>query len=326
MGRFAELMNYFKFDKFPRRVGNPASIVVNNYDEFYAFMRKYSGITPLYTSHNSIPTKTSVYYEQMMWDIDTDHEDTTLEMALQDLRKLVRFYENIDKVVQFSGEGFHLLLRVEASQRDLTLNFSEAIRQYEKEIVDKLNLHTVNTKCGEPVHLFRIPSSLHVDDFKRLGVRYAIPLSLDAVDGPLEKIIQQSQVRNLNMRIDNSECKPLSMERINTLMNNISITFADVAQVDVAINWYEKNDYDIINFARSIWPETLFSNVMSPTATNQMRVLAAIYFFNLIRDLAQGQAFFDRIAEIAKWTNGPNVKRRHYAVEQVFYHQYPVKI
>lgn len=319
-------MSYFHFDKFPRRVGNPASVIVDNYADFYEFLQKYSGITPLYTSHNSLPTKTTVYYEQMMWDIDVDHEGTTLEMALEDLRKLVKFYKGIDKVVQFSGEGFHLLLRVEGSQRTLTLNFSEAVRAYEKEIAEKLGLRTVNTKCGEPVHLFRIPSTLHVDDFKRLGVRYAIPLSLDAIDGPLENIIGQSSKRNLDMRIDNDGCIPMSMNHIDDLMNNITLNFADVAQVDVAINWYDKSDTDILTFAKSIWPDTLFKNVLSPTATNQTRVLAAIYFFNLIHDLAQGQAFFDRIAEIAKWVNGDNIRRRHYAIEQVFYHQYQVKL
>ena len=192
----------YSFTSFPRNVGNPNQVTINDYQSYLMFFKANNGRRPLYTSHNPYNLQTqTILYNQMVWDVDTDKPGSTLQMALQDIRTLAHYFKNYDHLISFSGMGFHFYLKFQPTLLKLDEQLRFNIHDFQSKIKNELNLQTVNLACAEPKRIIRIPGSVYVYHENNNFIvtrKHCIPLNDETLDNSnLQQILQYSYQNDL---------------------------------------------------------------------------------------------------------------------------------
>ncbi len=196
LSRFSNyIYSLYSFDIFPRRVGNPVQSIVNNFNEFEFYISANWGKRPIYTSSNYYEDSV-ILFRNMVWDVDTD-KGNSLEDAYGELKALAEHFKYYNFLMTFSGQGFHFynIFNPELLPIDWKLKYN--MQRFQKDVVEKLGLKTVNTSVAEPKRMIRIPLTPYVYRDKETYIklnRYAIPLSRESLDYSLKEIIRFSEL------------------------------------------------------------------------------------------------------------------------------------
>jgi len=194
----------YSFNKFPRRVGNPFALTVNNYKEYLSFINYHNGKRPLFTAFN-FTVGHQILFENMLWDVDTDSSNgnVTVEDAQNDIRKLDEYFIDYDHLITFSGrKGFHFILKMEPTSMVANESLRYNIREFQNSIKKQLGLRCVNVKSSAPLRVVRIPGTRYVyrgqdNKFYALN-RWCIPINSEVVNRPLEEVIALSEVGDIS--------------------------------------------------------------------------------------------------------------------------------
>lgn len=307
---FKQLMHAYKFDIFPRYVGDPYQKYVTNYEDFYSFLYSHNGIAPLYTTHN--PIDGNIRYIQQFFDLDTDF-GATLEEARQDTIKLYRYFENYDKVMSFSSEGFHFDLRFQG-EYDNVYRLSHSIKAFQEALVSRLSLKSINIICAEPRHLQRVPGTLRASGSAELRRRHCIPLDISTLEQPLEKIIEYS-IKNIWNVEDNTGKELYSLESI--LLDDFPMK-VEVPEDSIKIDVSALSDIQFSQYMKMILEDPLYTKIFSIHPSHMTRVMSAIKLKSFGLSLDDSIMIFDRIAELAQWDDRENIRIRNYQIKYIY--------
>jgi hypothetical protein len=310
--KFKELMSYYKFDIFPRYIGNPYQYYVVNYNDFYSFLYSNNGMTPLYTTHNSVKNNKIIYVQQF-FDLDTDF-GATLEEAQQDLIKLYKYFDKYNKIMSFSSNGFHFYLRFEGNY-DNQYQLSMSIKNFQQNLKNKLNLKSLNLICAEPRHLARIPGTLRGDNDKILGKRHCIPINISLLEEPLDKIIQHSN-KNIWSFEDNEDNKLYDLSSI--LISDVNHVSNEIINENISFNYENLPISTILRYIEMILAEPLYSQIMTSHPSHTTRLMSAIKIKSAGISLDDALKLFDIISKIAKWDDANNKRLREYQIKYIY--------
>ncbi len=317
MTTLKEILEKYSFNFFPRAVGTPYQQIVNSYDELYYFIYLNAPYSPIYISHNAFDNN-YIYYQQMMFDLDTD-TGKTLEDARQDVLKLYKYFDKYQKNVSFSGNGFHFILKFDNQKVDINefRKLSYSVNNFHKNIMKTLNITTNNIVCAEPKHLIRFPGSRHFSDDVELNKRFCIPLSIDILESGLEKIIELSKKRDLTHFEDNDG---KDVYKLSDILTNEEIK--DIPKKEekyYKISGISSLPDDIfLDVIRKILPSSLYSALFTTHPSHNVRVAAAIQMAKVIDSEEEFVNIFDKIAFLAKWDDRENKARRDYQVKYIY--------
>jgi hypothetical protein len=303
-------MHEYKFDIFPRYVGDPYQKYVTNYEDFYSFLYSHNGIAPLYTTHN--PIDGNIKYVQQFFDLDTDF-GATLEEARQDTIKLYKYFENYDKVMSFSSQGFHFDLRFDGKY-DTVYQLSHSIKAFQESLINRLSLKSINIICAEPRHLQRVPGTLRASGSPELRKRHCIPLDISTLEKPLEHIIEYS-IRNKWTVEDNKDKELYPLESI--LLNDFA-TQVEVPEESINIDFTTLSDVQFNQYVKMILEDPLYTRIFSTHPSHMSRVMSAIKFKSFGLSLDAAIVVFDRIADTAKWDDRENTRLRNYQIKYIY--------
>lgn len=329
MVNFKTLMEEYKFDNFPRNVGRVRwdnetktgslfQYQVNSFSEFFHEVWDVAKGHQVYTSHNSVKNGMT-FYRQMAFDVDTDKSGTTLEMALDDMKKLVKYFEKADKMASFSGNGFHFFLRFTEREIPIDVKLRFAIKEFQKNLVERLSLKTVNLSCAEPKRIIRIPGTMHSEDTLEKGLRYCIPVNEELLDEGMDAILLASKKRDVNHYFDNKDKQKLSLDKMLRLGENaVVLEVIDQDNTEVETDLRNLNDNEFLETMSWILGDKLVEKLMTQKPGNKVLVYSCIVLYNMRVPLESALYVYDKFAELAKWYNGKNVEKRHYSIRKVY--------
>jgi hypothetical protein len=344
---FRDLLDAYLFTKFPRRFGIPPvnAFMVQSYEQLYGEIVANNGKRAVYTSHNAIYLNQEsdgeikipyVDYVQMFWDIDDDNKDpvtgeplTTLDDALEDMKKLSHYFEDYNKMLSWSGNGFQFDLRIEPMILKQDAFLTSAIKNFQRHVAKKIGLKCVNLVCAEPVHLQRIPGCRNVKYDKQLKTfinhkNYSIPLSVDVLDNDLDVIKSMSMNRDLSHIEDNVDKRLYPIEDILEMGE----TFKDIASTaDMsAIDWSKVSEETIKRFMLIILPPMIYNSLFGVSPKHQHKFISTVYMKQCGIPVQSAMVLFDRIAQIANWDDIGDVNIRHQNIRQIYGASYSVQI
>lgn len=329
MVNFKQLMEIYKFDNFPRNLGRVRwdkesesfklfQYPVTDFSQFFHDVWDVAKGHQVYTSHNAF-FENRMWYKQMTFDVDTDKLGSTLEMALSDMRKLVRYFDGADKLASFSGNGFHFFLRFEERELPIDIQLRYAIKNFQKLLVDRLGLKTVNLSCAEPKRIIRIPGTMHSEDMKEKGIRYCIPVNEELLDKGLEEIMIASKARVINNYIDNTGKQKLSIGKLLKRGDNaVVLEVIDSGDEVSSQNWSGMSELEFKESLAWLLGETLLTKLLSEKPGHKALVYSCIRIYNMRIPLEDAYEIFDRLASLGKWYNGRNVEKRHYSIRKIY--------
>ena len=299
---YPQLLTYYNFNKFPRFVGNPYQTLVNSYEEFYKYLIKNQGINPIYTMHNVLDENGDVVYEQMLFDLDGK------EKAFEDLKKLYSIFDNYQKIMSFSGSGFHFYLRV----KPFTL---PPHKIGVKEFQTKLKLKCIDLISAEPKHIIRIPGTLYV----KKGInqkRYCIPINSSLFDLSYEELIKLSIKADIS-HIENNKGKLLypnedlvrEEKEILIIRNEIS---------NSGIDWKNISQENFVELITDVLDDNLFEMVSKPFPKHQYLFSSATKLRTFGYDLNDAINIFDRISKSWDEKFRNNKKELIYQLQQIY--------
>jgi hypothetical protein len=302
---YRELLSYYKFDRFPRHVGNPYQVVVNNYEQFYTFLVKNQGINPIYTMHNTLNENGEVIYEQILFDLDGEN-------AFNDLKELYRIFDDYEKVMSFSGSGFHLYLRVEPM-------VLPPQRIGVKEFESKLNLKSIDLISAEPKHIIRVPGSIYVK--KGLNKkRYCIPINKDVFDLSYEELIKLSIKADIS-HIENNKGKKLYFND-DLIREEKEITLIKNEITSSGINWSEISEEGFKTLMKDVLDDNLYEMLLKPFPKHQYLFSSATKLRTFGYDLNDTLSIFDRISKNWDASFRNNKKELVYQLKQIYNRRY----
>jgi hypothetical protein len=311
MTSLKEILEKYSFNFYPRTIGTPYQRVVRSYEELYYFVAINAPYYPLYISHNAFDEK-YIYYQQMMFDLDTD-TGKTLEDARQDTLKLYKYFDKYQKNISFSGNGFHLLVKFDNMKVDNFRKLSKSINLFHREVMRKNNITTNNIVCAEPKHLIRLPGSRHfgIENEKR----FCIPLDIGVLDSDLEKIIQLSKLRDLTHFEDNKDKEVYKLSDI--LINDVSYQEEENVVDKISKISYLPDDI-FLKILEKVLSNSLYEALFTKNPAHSIRVAAAIQIAKIIDSEKEFIDIFNRIAYLADWADKDNLKRRDYQVRYIY--------
>ena len=326
---FKDLMKLYEFDNFPRNVGRLRwDSKRNQYMLFqfptYSFEQLFHEVWDVAKGHQSYVSHNSIYngatfYRQMTFDVDTDKEGSTLEMALDDMRKLVKYFEKANKMASFSGNGFHFYLRFTEKEIPIDAVLRSSIKKFQSKLVKRLDLKTVNLSCAEPKRIIRIPGTMHSEDIEEKGIRYCIPVNEELLDEGLEAILKASKVRDTKHWIDNTDKNRLSLEKMLKLGEDIIRIQPNFEnEVDISESLLAMQDFEFKEFLGYTLGENLLKKLLSAHPGNSALVYACIVISSLKISLEDAYYIFDRLAYLADWYNKENADKRHYSISKIY--------
>ena len=324
LSSFKELMQSYLFNIFPRYVGTPNQFMVNNWDEFRNFVSENNGKFPLYISHNP-RNKEIVKYTQMFFDVDTDKEGTTMSDAQQDIIKLYEYFEDYNKNIVMSGSGFHFYLRFQPKVMIISSEFNAKIKKFQDDLIKKLDLRTVNSyKCARSTHIAGIPGTIYMSSHHNVvGTRWRIPLNGTAIYKSVTEIMDLSKERNLTYIEDNTKKLLLPISEIES--KNIEIVKINVnTPSTTGVNWLSMLEEEFLAMAKVFFDKDLYKTLMTPKPAHSFRFIACVKLKHYI-PVDDAIQFFDRLSEIAGWTNR-NLVKQYEQIHEIYEHNYSMEV
>ncbi len=321
-------MSAYMFDNFPRNIGRVRwdnetktgrlfQYQVNDFNEFFHEVWDVAKGHQVYVSHNSV-VEGITFYRQMAFDVDTDSPGSTLEMAFEDMQKLTKYFVKANKMASFSGNGFHFFLRFNERQIPIDVRLRYAIKEFQRTLVERLKLRTVNLSCAEPKRIIRIPGTMHSEDMKEKGIRYCIPVNDELLESGLEAILDASRRREVSNYYLNDDKRKLSLDNLLKLGDNVAVVEQRVLMDDIETDWLSMKDEEFLETLKWLFGDSMFKKLMSQKPGNKVLVYSCIMLYNMRIPLGEALDIYDRVSDIAKWTNRQNVDKRHYSIRKVY--------
>ncbi len=319
----------YSFTSFPRNVGNPNQVTVNNYLSYLMFIKANNGKKPLYTSHNPYNLQTqTILYNQMVWDVDTDKPGSTLQMALDDIRTLAHYFKNYDHLISFSGMGFHFYLKFQPTLLPLNDQLRFNIHDFQTKIKAELQLQTVNLACAEPKRIIRIPGSVYVYYDKRFVItkKHCIPLDDDTVNSKnLDEILEYSYQNDLS-HIQLPQGRQYNIDVLKQPVHVAQYSIESLKNDDV--NFLSMPHVRFMQWLHLIFDEDMMHSLfMRPHPHHQQLVVACMmacnYHVTPTTTLSERSvyALFERLSALAQWDNR-DISIQHRQIHQIFVNKY----
>ncbi len=308
MNTFKELMELYMFDRFPRDVGFPNRRLVFNYNEFYTEIYKHHGEYPIYTSHNSFQNNL-IEYVQMFFDLDGKLK--TLEDAYDDLLFLYNEFSEYNKMISFSGNGFHFYLRM----KPMSITAERLmVRDFQK----KLNLPTLDLVCAEPKHIVRVPGTLYVKRGNVITDRYCIPLNKELIDKGIDEIIKRSKNRDIS-HVENNKGKLLY--DTEEIIGEERFVFLNTEEKATGINWKGMSKEDLVIVLKLYLDEKIVQKLIVPKPDHVIRYVACVQLKTLgAIPLDEMISIYDILSEF--WVDGKNKQERDKQIVQIYDRNY----
>ncbi len=313
-----EVMEAYGFQNLPRFIGTPFQKEVDTKNILYDTIERFNGIRPIFVSHNMVKNDLTLY-EQMVFDIDTDSPNSTLQMALDDTRKVANYFKKYDQLITFSGSGFHFYLKFTPRTVPITSSFKFNIRTFQTKIIQKLDLRTANIKVAEPRRVIRVPLTKYVvleGDRYVVSNRYAIPLDLDTLnDSTLEEIMEMSKLGDpTHLPQLHGDLYPID-ELLTTADEEKVIT--QIYGSEVYFPFLDLSDQKFEKWLNFIFDWKFREIVTSVHPDHNTRVSALSKVLHLtirgkMLDLKSVEEFFIKLAEYSKWDNRDDMKIKYY--------------
>lgn len=246
---------------------------------------------------------------QMFFDVDTDKEGMTISDAQQDIIKLYEYFEDYNKKIVMSGSGFHFYLRFTPKVMKISSEFNAKIKQFQDELITKLDLKTVNSKkCARSTHIAGIPGTIYMSSHHVVNeIRWRIPLNGVAIYKSVGEIMQLSRQRNLSYDEDNTGKMLMDINLIENREVEI-VKLNTNAPTETGIDWMEMSEEEFLSTARIFFDKDLFNTLLTPKPAHSFRFLACVKLKHFI-PFEDALQFFDRFSQIAGWTNRNLVKQ-----------------
>jgi len=236
------LLTYFSL--YPRDFATPYRRKVNSVDEVMRLM-KYYNLLPLYVSYNSILDNDTIYVEQTVIDFDNRDKvdlNSGLKVALLELRKIVKKFQDYRHLIDFSGNGFHFFLKFKP--RKVSFNYwAPRMKMFQQNIINEMHLQCPDLIVSEPKHLIRIPFTRYISNkehSKHLNNRFVIPLDDTIVlNSSVEDIIKMSISKDFS-HVQNQDAEYFDIDFVNDYkIEEVPVFKTDVNQhglgIDVSI-------------------------------------------------------------------------------------------
>jgi hypothetical protein len=327
-----ELYKAYTFHLFPRNVGNPNQITVPDFQTFLYFIQRNNGVNPLYVAHNPYNLQTNtILYNQMVWDVDTDKPGSTLQQALQDIRALSRYFYHYKQLISFSGMGFHFYLKFPPTLLNLDETLRVNIHDFQRKIINELDLHTVNLSCAEPKRIIRIPGTRYVyHDTHNFVVthKHCIPLNKEIIQQiDLKDILEMSRINDLSQYQHNDNASYYPIDILTTPIKSIQIYSSSTSNSQQDIDFVHMPHVRFMQWLHMIYDDGMLYQLMQTKPHHQTRLLAAIAACNyeLTPDVTLSEnsviQLFARLSEIARWSNR-NLDIQRAQIHQIYNKNY----
>lgn len=324
----------YGFARFPRMMGNPSQVLINNFDTFLNFFKLNHNQRPVFTSTNSYfdfneyGNPTNVYYEKMFFDIDTD---TGCEVAVahKDCKKLGEFaVENkLPFGAVFSGFGYHGYLFFEPKLRTINIELAQTIKAIQHYLKTELDLKSVNLVCAEPKRLVRVPLSRYVRKIEsesswEVSQRYCTPLTYEELQNMNnDEIMKMSYhpVIKTEYRTQGNKIKIknfLKDHRINvkTVIESIPTDLGDYSGIDCT-KFEGKETYEL---TKGLIPMPCIHDVLWGKNPAHFVRFSACAFLTSVLSREEAHTFFDKLSHEAEWNDRHNKITRTYQIDNIY--------
>jgi hypothetical protein len=314
------ILDIYHFNSYPRRFGNPTQREVYNFQTLNVYIKHYNGETPIFVSHNSY-TKDLVLFQQMPWDVDTDKDGNTLEMAYKDLQALADYYHNKEILLTFSGSGFHFYTEFEPTFIPLTEKLNQQMKIYQRNMVENLGLKTVNVSCAEPKRLIRVPTTSYVyqesnGNFVKTD-RYAIPINRRILESySVNDILRLAKTPNPTFYETNIDAKKVPITELLNLKvdeNYLKINHFEQETLD----WSYLKEDQLKHYLSYIMDEKILHDLWQIHPSHMTRFMACIKIKEYGLALSSALQIFDRISYYANWDNR-NVAKQYQQISGIY--------
>ncbi len=314
------ILDIYHYNSYPRKFGNPNQIEVNSFQTLNAYIKHYNGETPIFVSHNSY-TRDLVLFQQMPWDVDTDKDGNTLEMAYKDLQALADYYHNKEILLTFSGSGFHFYTEFEPTFIPLSEKLNQQMKIYQRNIVENLGLKTVNVACAEPKRLIRVPTTRYVyqernGEFVKTD-RYAIPINRRILESySVKDILRLAQTPNptffeVNLNTTKTPIKELLTLKVDE--NYLKTNTFDYLTLD----WSYLTEEQLKYYLSYVMDEKMIHDLWQIHPSHMTRFMACIKVKEYGLALSSALQIFDRISYYARWDNR-NVAKQYQQISGIY--------
>lgn len=284
------------------------------------YINHFNGATPIFISHNSY-SNDLILYEQMVWDVDTDRKDSTLEMAYEDLKKLSNEFENNEILLTFSGSGFHFYLEFEPTFLPLSEKLNLKIKNFQREIIDKLDLKTVNLSCAESKRLIRIPTTkyVHIENGENIiENRYSVPINRKILENySIENILDLSKFPNPTYYEPNLNKKKMSIKKLLDIKINENQLNYKQNFDSIVLDWSHLNERELKYYLSYILDNKIINDLWQIHPNHMVNFLGCLKLKEYGLSLTSALQIFDRISYFANWDNR-NLNIQYYQISSIY--------
>ena len=257
------------FKTFPREVGPPRK-VVNNIQEWLAFVNRYNGLKKaVYTSiymFKNINEKGKAEYDSAVVDcLFFDFDDKSCD-AYKEANNLHQelLKQNLKHRIVMSGRGYHVYIMTEEYE---PANPKSCIYNAQHSFIDKLQLEVDTQVIGNPAQLARVPNT-----YNQKGKRFCIPVTEEEFDKGDDFIKQLSSNQNFIKDIFMGE-KLLNLKDFDYQSDKFSEDFKfDTSEFE--------DSFGNLDYAKGC-PECIKQILMNEDAGWKERYLLILYFREL---------------------------------------------
>ncbi len=315
------ILDIYHFNSYPRHFGAPNQREVSNFSILNTYIKHYNGKLPIFISHNSY-TKDLVLFQQMPWDVDTDKDGNTLEMAYKDLQALADRYHNNEILLTFSGSGFHFYTEFEPTFIPLSPRLNDKMRNYQRKIVEELGLKTVNTSCAESKRLIRIPTTNYVyqnehSEFVQTD-RYAIPINRRILESySVKDILRLAKTPNPMFYEPNLNGKrKLPIKELLEVKVDEAQLHTDYFEQET-LDWSYLTEEQLKHYLSYIMDEKMLKDLWEAHPSHMTRFMACIKIKEYGLSASSAIQIFDRVSYYAHWNNR-NVAKQYHQITGIY--------
>jgi len=284
-----DMLNIYSFLDFPRAIGFPQQVEVQDFDQILYFYKKLNGKKPLYISHNAYKNS-EVLYKVMFFDFDKV-EGKEKELQDEVLRLCEYFMNNNYKFkLTFTGNSFHVFLYVKpfiANKNNI------GVKRYMNKLKNDFNLKYLDLNSAEPKKLTRLLLSRYVKN-DRITDRYVIPINIDDLTLDYNEIVEMSRYMNIHLQTGGEEVdlKQQLWQDVRYAEDNKSEEF-DVNKL---------TDEKFINYMKIIL-NSFFDKVYNKHPSNNTRFILVLLLKNFGFGFNTTVNIVLRLSKLANWDN-----------------------
>ncbi len=258
----------------------------------------------------------------MPWDVDTDKDGNTLEMAYKDLCAMADYYHNNEILLTFSGSGFHFYTEFEPTFIPLSEKLNQQMKAFQRLVVEELGLKTVNVSIAESKRLIRIPTTNYVymnsDGSMVQTDRYAIPINRRILESySVKDILNLAKTPNPTFYEPNlGHKKKIAINELLELKVDENYLHTDYFEQET-LDWSFLTEEQIKHYLGYIMDEKMLIDLWHTHPSHMTRFMACIKIKEYGLSSSSAIQIFDRISYYAKWDNR-NVAKQYHQITGIY--------